>query len=478
MGNDLSFKSAIEQAELVRSGEVSSRELVEASLAAIDRLDGDLNAVVTRCDERALTEADAVQPGDERPLAGVPIVVKDLAALTEGVRTTHGMAAMGDWVPTEDSATVRRLRAAGAILVGKTNLPELGILPVSEPHRFGPARNPWDTSRTPGGSSGGSAAAVAAGMVALAHGNDGGGSIRIPASCCGLVGLKPSRGRVSWAPQLAELASGFATDGVLTRTVRDTALGLDLVAGYEPGDPYWAPEPSAPFVEAPDREPGQLRVAFITDSPTGAPVHEHCVAATREAAELIELLGHQVQQVEIEVDEAYAENFIKVWVGATADEVNTWGRLAGRELDIDKLEPLTRQMYDVSQALPVTEYLGALDWLHLYSRRLVSMWAQVDVLLTPTLARPPIEIGALEPAEAEPPIQMLTNAAEWVPFTPVWNVTGQPAISLPLHHSDAGLPIGVQLVGPPAGEELLISLAAQLEAARPWADRRPELAAA
>jgi amidase len=478
MGNDLLFKSATEQAELVHSGEVSSRELVEASLAAIDRLDGDLNAVVTRCDERALTEADEVQAGDERRLAGVPIVVKDLAALTEGVRTTHGMAAMGDWVPSEDSATVRRLRAAGAILVGKTNLPELGILPVSEPHRFGPAHNPWDTSRTPGGSSGGSAAAVAAGMVALAHGNDGGGSIRIPASCCGLVGLKPSRGRVSWAPELAELASGFATDGVLTRTVRDTALGLDLLAGYEPGDPYWTPDPSAPFVEALDREPEQLRVAFITESPNGVPVHEDCVTTAREAAELLESLGHRVQQVEIEVEDAYADNFIKVWIGGTADEVNTWGRIAGRELDIDKLEPLTRQMYDMSQALPVTEYLGALDWLYLYSRRLVSMWAQIDVLLTPTLAKPPIEIGALEPTEGEPPIQMLMNAGEWVPFTPVWNVTGQPAISLPLHHSNAGLPIGVQLVGPPAGEELLISLAAQLEAARPWAERRPQLAAA
>jgi amidase len=478
MANDLLFKSATEQGELVRSGEVSSRELVEASLAAIERLDGDLNAVVTRCDERALTEADEVLAGDERPLAGVPIVVKDLAALTEGVRTTHGMAAMEDWVPSEDSATVRRLRAAGAILVGKTNLPELGILPVSEPHRFGPAHNPWDTSRTPGGSSGGSAAAVAAGMVALAHGNDGGGSIRIPASCCGLVGLKPSRGRVSWAPELAELASGFATDGVLTRTVRDTALGLDLLAGYEPGDPYWTPDPSAPFVEALDREPGQLRVAFITESPNGVPVHEDCVTAAREAAELLESLGHQVQQVEIEVEDAYADNFIKVWIGGTADEVNTWGRIAGRELDIDKLEPLTRQMYDMSQALPVTEYLGALDWLYLYSRRLVSMWAQIDVLLTPTLAKPPIEIGALEPAEGEPPIQMLMKAGEWVPFTPAWNVTGQPAISLPLHHSDAGIPIGVQLVGPPAGEELLISLAAQLEAARPWAERRPQLAAA
>ena len=225
MSNDLMFKSAVEQAELVRSGELSARELVEASLQAIDRLNGDLNAVVTLCAERALAEADRQESGDERPLAGVPILIKDLGAITEGVRTTIGMAALDDWVPTLDSALVRRLRAAGAIVVGKTNCPELGILPVTEPDRFGPARNPWNLERTPGGSSGGSAAAVAAGMVGIAHANDGGGSIRIPASCCGLVGLKPSRGRISWAPELAELASGFATEGMVSRDVRDTAVG-------------------------------------------------------------------------------------------------------------------------------------------------------------------------------------------------------------------------------------------------------------
>jgi amidase len=478
MPDDLTFKSAMDQAELVRSGELTSRELVEGSLAAIDRLNDELNAVVTRCDERALAEADALAVGDSRPLAGVPLLVKDLGAITEGVRTTMGMRALEDWVPTEDSATVRRLRAAGAIVVGKTNLPEMGILPVSEPLLFGPARNPWDTSRTPGGSSGGSAAGVAAGIVSIAHGNDGGGSIRIPASCCGLVGLKPSRGRVSWAPHLAELAAGFATDGVLTRTVRDSALGLDILAGYEPGDPYWAPDPSAPFVEAAEREPGSLRVAFVVDSPNGVPVDPDCVAATRQAAELLDSLGHQVQEVEIEGAEAYVTNFVTVWIAGTANEVDTWGRIAGRELDVEKLEPLSRQMYDMSLELSATDYLRALDWLHDYSRQLVRMWAGIDILLTPTLAKPPIEIGALQPKEGEPPIQMLMNAATWVPFTPVWNVTGQPAISLPLHQTDGGLPVGVQLVGPPAGEEMLISLAAQVEAAQPWSERRPGVAVA
>jgi amidase len=451
---------------------------VEASLAAIDRMNDELNAVVTRCDERALSEADAVSAGDDRPLAGVPLLVKDLAAITAGVRTTMGMRAMGDWLPAEDSATVRRLRGAGAIVVGKTNLPEMGILPVSEPLRFGPARNPWDTSRTPGGSSGGSAAGVAAGMVAIAHGNDGGGSIRIPASCCGLVGLKPSRGRVSWAPHLAELAAGFATDGVLSRSVRDSALGLDILAGYEPGDPYWAPDPSAPFLDAAEREPGKLRVAFVVDSPNGVPVDPECVAAARHAAELLSSLGHSVEEIEIEADEAYVTNFVTVWIAGTANEVETWGRISGQQLDLEQLEPLSRQMYDMSIQLSATDYLRALDWLHDYSRKLVAMWDGIDVLLTPTLAKPPIEIGSLEPAEGEPPIQMLMNSATWVPFTPVWNVTGQPAVSLPLHQTTDGLPVGVQLVGPPAGEELLISLSAQLEAAEPWSDRRPALAVA
>ena len=302
--------------------------------------------------------------------------------------------------------------------------------------------------------------------------------VRIPASCCGLVGLKPSRGRVSWAPEFGELAAGYATEGVLARDVRDSALGLDILAGYEPGDPYWAPDPSAPFIEAVDREPGSLRVAFVTGSPNGAPVDPACVTATREAAELLDSLGHHVQETEIEADPGYVENFVKVWIGGTQDEINSWNRIIGREIDIERLEPLTRQMYDMSAELSATDYRGALEWLQHYSRQIVSMWSQVDVLLTPTLALPPIEIGALRPQEGEPPIQMLMNSALFVPFTPVWNVTGQPAISLPLHQSEDGLPIGVQLVGPPAGEELLISLSAQIEQARPWADRRPALAAA
>jgi amidase len=479
VADDFMVRPAVELAAMVREGEITSRELVEASYEAIGRLNGELNAFVTLSEERALAQADVVGPGDERPLAGVPIAIKDLIAITEGVRTTFGSAAMADWIPDHDSALVRRLREAGAIVVGKTNLPEFGILPVSEPDLFGPCRNPWDTSRTPGGSSGGSASAVASGMVPLAHGNDGGGSIRIPASCCGLVGLKPSRGRVSLGPDLTEFVGGIAVDGCLSRTVADTALVLDIISGYEPGDPYWAPPPSNPFSEAPAREPGKLRIALAATAPLGIPVHEHCAAAAREAGALLESLGHEVDEAIPEWDdEGYIDNFITIWTAGTGEEIHTYGRLYGQELDVSKLEPLTQEMLEISSGLSAVDYLRALEYLQRLARRIMRFWNDHDVLLTPTLAQPPLPIGALRPKEGEPQMKMLENSAGFVPLTPLWNVTGQPAISLPLSMSPDGLPIGVQLVGPPAGEELLLSLAAQLETASPWRSRQPEPATA
>src|SRR5215212_5973316 len=281
MDDELMFLPALEQARLVREGEVSARELVEASLDAIESLNGELNAFV-------LTTAD------------------------------QAMAAADEFIPDHDTHTYRRLREAGLIMVGKTSTPELGILPVTEPHRFGPTRNPWDPSRTPGGSSGGSAAAVAAGMTAIGYANDGGGSIRIPASCCGLVGLKPSRGRISPGPTWTELVAGFAIEGVVTRTVADTAAALDVISGPEAGDPYWAPPPSAPFSRSVARDPGKLRIAYTAEAPNKVDVHPHCVAAVEEAAGLLESLGHEVEEVSYDWDgEAYVENFVKVWLGVT-----------------------------------------------------------------------------------------------------------------------------------------------------------------
>ena len=466
------YLPAIEQAAAIRSGELLANELMEATLAAIERLDPELNAFVTLCGERALEEARAVAPGDSRPLAGVPVAIKDLTALTEGVRTTMGMEAMEDWVPSHDSSTVRRLRRAGAIVVGKTSTPELGILPITEPARFGPTRNPWDRDRTPGGSSGGSGAAVAAGMVALAHGSDGGGSLRIPASCCGLVGLKPSRGRISLAPAAGDVL-GLGTEGVLTRTVADTAAALDLLAGYEPGDPHWAPPPAAPFAAAARSEPAPLSVAYTTDAPNGAPVATECVEAVEAAARLLESLGHQVEEAAPEPDERFIEAFLVVWTTGVEQGATGYLSLRGAELDIERVEPLTREMIMGARSLTTLELLRAIEHLRRSARRVVLFWSGFDVLLSPTLAQPPLPVGSLWAPAGEPAVGTLLRSAEFVPFTPLWNVTGQPAISLPLHVSADGLPIGVQLVGPPAGEELLLALSAQLEHAAPWAQRRP-----
>ena len=472
-------QTAIAQAALVRAGEVSARELVEASLAAIDRRNGELNAFVTLAADRALAEADAMAAGDERPLAGVPIAVKDILALTEGVRTTFGTAAVGDWIPPLDSAVVRRLRSAGAIVVGKTNTPEMGILPVTEPRRFGPTRNPWDTARTPGGSSGGSAAAVAAGMVSLAHGSDGGGSLRIPAACCGLVGHKPSRGRVSTAPGPGDVI-GLISEGMLTRTVADTALALDLLSGYEPGDPFLAPAPTMPFARAAERDPRSLRIGFLTEAPLDFPLDPDHAEGVTEAAELLQSLGHEVEQVGFPIEDpaTFLANFLRVWVADVAGSVQTLGTLVGGELDSDRLEPLTRQMVEAGEANTAVDYVASVAYLRMASRGILGYWTDHDVLVSPTLAQPPLEIGALEPAEGEDAMVMLGKSAAFVPFTAPINVTGQPAVSLPLHQSADGLPVGIHLIGPPGDDELLISLAGQLERARPWSDRRPAVTVA
>ena len=479
MAREALWMPATEQARMVRDGECTSRELVEASLAAIDSMDSELNAFVHVAPESVLAEADAIEAGDERPLAGVPIAVKDLLAPVAGMPMTWGTAAMEGYVPDEDGNVARRLRGAGAVIVGKTNTPELGILPVTEPDANGATRNPWHTERTPGGSSGGSGAGVAAGMVSVAHGNDGGGSIRIPASCCGLVGLKPARGRVSLQPAWTEGAVGLAGDGCLSRTVLDTAVALDVLAGAELGDAHPAPPPSAPFADAARRDPGRLRVAFALEAPNGAPVDPEVAATVRETVELLESLGHSVEEAAPDVDsEHYVENFIKVWIGEIGAELHTLEELRGEPIDRDRIEPLTRQMEEIAGGMSATDFLIALDYLRRIARDIVGFWGDHDVLVTPTLTRPAIEIGALDPASGEEPVQRLMNSSDWVPFTPVWNVTGQPAVSLPLDQSEAGLPIGVQFTGAPAAEETLLSLAGQLEQARPWADRRPPVAAA
>ncbi|HEX8052266.1 MAG TPA: amidase [Thermoleophilaceae bacterium] len=471
-------RPALEQAAAVRAGEVSARELVEASLAAIERLDGDVNAFVTLVPERALAEADAIGPGDARPLAGVPMAIKDLGPVTEGIRTTFGTSLSGDWIPPFDSALVTKLRAAGAVIVGKTNAPELGITPVTEPARFGPTCNPWDLTRTAGGSSGGSAAAVAAGMVSLAHGNDGGGSIRIPASCCGLVGLKPSRGRVSSAP-LVDSPSALVAEGVLTRTVRDTAAALDVLAGYEWGDPVTPAPPRSTFLEAAGHAPARLRVGVTTVPPVDAEVHADCVAAVTATAALLAELGHDVEESAPKWEaREHLDAFLAMWATDASLGAERIAPLGGAPLDPSATEPLTQALIENARGRTARDLLEGLTTLRAYTRRVTRWWADHDVLLTPALAQPPVPHGALAAAPGEPGLEAFWKGSRFVPFSAAANVTGQPAIALPLHVSASGLPIGVQLMGPPAGEELLLALAAQIEAARPWADRRPALALA
>jgi amidase len=359
------------------------------------------------------------------------------------------------------------------VIFGKTNTPEMGIATSTEPRLFGPTRNPWNRGFSAGGSSGGAAAAVAGGMVPMAHASDGGGSIRIPASCCGLVGLKPSRGRVSAAP-LVESPSGLVAEGVLTHTIADTAVALDVVAGYEWGDPAWPSPPESTFADAARRDPGPLRIGVSLEPPVEAEVHEECVAAVRDAAALLESLGHSVDESTPRWNAAeYVEDFLLIWGAEPAAAAERMGAVEGGTFDPADTEPLTQELIRRAHQTTGIQVLDALTNLRAYSRRVVRWWADHDLLLTPTLAQPPLPHGALGAEPGEPAMAAIYKGMRFVPFCPAANITGQPAISLPLHESADGLPIGVQLIGKPFAEATLIRLAAQLEQARPWADRRP-----
>ncbi|HUN77857.1 MAG TPA: amidase [Solirubrobacteraceae bacterium] len=483
-GSDhLMFRPASELAAMVRAGEISATELVQSSLRRIEELNPRLNAFVEVDAERALAVAGEIGPGDPRPFAGVPIAIKNNRPVN-GLRLTLGCPLMEDFRADFDHNVTRRLRDAGFVIVGSTTLPEYGILPTTEARLFGPTRNPWDLERSPGGSSGGAAAAVAAGMVPVAHGNDGGGSIRIPAACCGLVGLKPQRGRISAAPELGE--SLLVVDGVLTRTVADTAAILDVLAGPEVGDASWAPPPAEPFAAAapfhgspPTRSPGRLRIATTTLPPLPeATVDPLCAGAVEQAAGLLRELGHDVQEVDPPWQvEGLSELFGGVFCAHIALEIAFSGMVAGRgEGGISEadMEPMSWAIYCMIRKLGAIEELGATYRLEAFTRQLVQFLAPYDVLLTPALAERPLPLGTLA-TDAPNPLDAFVRSGLYTPFTPVFNASGQPAISLPLFHGEDGLPLGVQLVGRPAEEATLLALGAQLEIARPWAQRRPEL---
>jgi amidase len=472
--SDLMFRSASELAGMVRTGEVSASELVGLSLERIEELNPRLNAFVEIDGERALAAAAQVAPGDARPFAGVPVAIKNNRAV-QGLRLTYGCSLMSDYVADFDHNITRRLKQAGFIVVGSTTLPEYGILPVSEARLFGPTRNPWDLERTPGGSSGGSAAAVASGMVPVAHGNDGGGSIRIPAACCGLVGLKPQRGRISAAPELGESLLGI--DGMLTRTVADTAAILDVLEGYEPGDATWAPPPAEPFAAAAAMirgPPTRLRIACTSLPPIADAVLDPlCGQAVSDAAELLGQLGHTVE----EVDPPWQMPGVQELFGAVFSthislSIAYSAMVAGREPTAADMEPMSWAIYSMIGHLSAVEGMGATVRLQAFTRQLVAFLEPYDVLLTPALAERPLPLGTLDTAAPEP-MSTFTRSGLFTPFTPTFNASGQPGISVPLFHGEDGLPLGVQLVGRPAGEATLLALAGQLEAARPWADRRP-----
>lgn len=473
---DTARLDATGQAELIRKGEVSPAELVGEAIARIEKLNPQLNAVIHELFDRAVTEASGTLP--DGPFRGVPFLLKDLGAELAGTPFSEGSDFSGDYRSTVTQELTQRYIDAGFVICGKTNTPELGILPTAEPRRFGASRNPWNTGHSTGGSSGGSAAAVASGMVPAAHANDGGGSIRIPASCCGLVGLKPTRGRNSLAPNYGDLMGGLVCEHVVTRSVRDSAAILDATAGPAPGDPYWAPPRRGPsFAAAAASVPSKLRIGVMTASPSGSDVHDDCIAAARSAATVCESLGHEVVDAALDVDsDAFVTHFINVWAAGNAWAIADWEERIGRPVSEEEVEPLSWALIGWGRSLTSDKYLVSVQILQKITRQIAADFEGIDVLLTPTLGEPPAPLGTFDSPPDEP-LTGLFRSAAYVPFTPPFNVTGQPAISLPLQWNDAGLPIGVQFVGRFGDEETLLSLAGQLEQAAPWAERRPPVSA-
>ena len=459
----------------LRSGQVSPAEVVGAAIERIEALDGRLNAVIHPRFEAA--RAEAAGPLPDGPLRGVPVLVKDLGASMAGDPRHDGTRVLRDaaWVPDHDATVVGRLRQAGAVIVGRTNVPEMGTTITTEPVSRGPCRNPWDLGHSTGGSSGGSAAAVSAGFVPVAHASDGGGSIRVPASECALVGLKPSRGRISRGPDQGEGWMGGSTDGAVTRSVRDTALVLDVMAGFEPGDPYTAPALPGPLSAEVGRPPGRLRVGLLDHPADGSvPADPDAAAAAGGAAKALAELGHRVEEdwPAALAEPDFGQHFLTVVaVGVAADLAAIETRL-GREVADAELERDNATLRYMGRSVSAPDYVANITWLHTFGRRLASWWAGgFDVLVTPVLNGPPPRLGWLTD-----PDHGTERVAQLLQYTPQFNMSGQPAVSLPLHWTPGGLPVGVQLVAAAGREDLLVRLGAQLEEARPWADRRPPLA--
>jgi amidase len=472
---EIAFLDATAQAELIRRKEIKPSELVDAAIERIEQLNPSLNAVVTPMYDLAREAAIGDIP--EGPFSGVPFLLKDLLAEYAGVRLTEGSAFLKDYISDHDSELVVRLKKSGLIICGKTNTCEWGALPTTEPLLFGPTRNPWDRQRTPGGSSGGSAAAVACGMVPMAHGNDGGGSIRMPASCCGVFGLKPTRARNPLGPKKGDIYGGIPAEHALTRSVRDSAALLDATSGPDLGDPYWAPPSDRPFIEEVGKDPGQLRIAFTAKAREGIEVHPDCIQAVNDVASLCADLGHYVEEAELDYDaDSLARCFYRVWLGGSAWTADSWERETGRKIKPDQVEPLTWALIQKGRRTSAGTYLLAMEDLQKLSRNIARLFTRWDVWLTPTLSEPPVSLGTFD-AKPDDPMYGFFRSGKFMPFTPMCNVTGQPAMSVPLCWNDENLPVGTQFIGRFGDEATLFRLAAQLENAQPWANRRPPVSA-
>jgi len=470
--NEYASFDGIALGRLVRERKITPAELMDAAIARAEKHNAKLNAIVFKDYDRARAAARARKLGSA-PFEGVPLLLKDIMGDCAGMPTRQACAFVPATPMPADSEVVARYKRAGFIPLAKTNAPELGIPPVTESRLYGPARNPWSLERTPGGSSGGSAAAVAAGIVPVAHGNDGGGSIRIPAACCGLVGLKPTRGRISLAPNLGDILGGLVVEHVLSRTVRDSAAALDATAGPVPGDPYFPPPPARPYLQESSAPPKRLRIAFSMRNPLGGPFHPDCVEATKQAAKLCAGLGHEVEEAAPQLDyQMLAQFFVTVYAAGVALSIEGTRLLTGAEPTPEKFETFTWNLYQQGRQVSAPQYLIAQVALQQASRQFAAFFESHDLFLTPTLGQPPLTVGAIDFMSPDTTLldEKIANFA--IPC-PVYNITGQPAISLPLHWNREGLPIGVMFGARYGDEATLVQLAGQLEQAQPWSGRKP-----
>jgi len=470
---DYEDQDALGLAALVREGEATPTSLLDAAIERAEKKNPALNAVVIPMLEQARAAIAAGLP--DGPFRGVPFLLKDLHAMVPGVRTTSGSQLFADFVPEVESEIVARYRRAGLVTFGKTHSPELGLTTTSESRLFGQTRNPWHPERTAGGSSGGAAAAVAAGIVPAAHATDGGGSIRVPASCCGVFGLKPTRGRTPMGPAVGEGWSGMSAQHVVSRSVRDSAALLDATHGPDAGAPYAAQQPARPFLAEVGAPPGRLRIALQTETWNGMPTHPTCVEAARDAARLCESLGHPVEEARFEIEfEPFREATATIIGASVRATLEDRARALGRELRPEDVEPGTWLVASGGNSKGAPAYVRALRTIHATGRKLARFLERYDVLLTPTLATPPVALGVLSLSNPNPG-ESLRTLFQTVGFTQLANATGNPAMSVPLFWDDEGIPIGAQFVGRMDGEATLFRLAAQLEQARPWFERRPPL---